>query len=139
MDYLIMLSFAQLIYTFLLSIVFFSKERINKKENNIYSYLLIETVALLSFGIILYSRESSKSIFSLTSDHTMLPLSSPSQLLQLDTSVSVLTPLAEYSSLVKLSGVISSITLLFLFTHEFKRPACENKYFLQIYYLVKQR
>ena len=53
MDYLIMLSFAQLIYTFLLSIVFFSKERINKKENNIYSYLLIETVALLSFGIIL--------------------------------------------------------------------------------------
>ena len=54
MDYLIMLSFAQLIYTFLLSIVFFSKERINKKENNIYSYLLIETVALLSFGIILY-------------------------------------------------------------------------------------
>ena len=33
MDYLIMLSFAQLIYTFLLSIVFFSKERINKKES----------------------------------------------------------------------------------------------------------
>ena len=54
MDYLIMLSFAQLIYTFLLSVVFFCKERINKKENNIYSYLLIETVALLSFGIILY-------------------------------------------------------------------------------------
>lgn len=54
MDYLIMLSFSQLIYTFLLSFIFFSKERINKKENNIYSYLLIETVALLSFGIILY-------------------------------------------------------------------------------------
>ena len=54
MDYLIMLSFSQLIYTFLLSFIFFSKERINKKENNIYSYLLIETVALLSFEIILY-------------------------------------------------------------------------------------
>ena len=54
MDYLIMLSFAQLIYTFLLSVVFFSKERINKKENNIYSYLLIETVVLLLLGIILY-------------------------------------------------------------------------------------
>ena len=61
MDYLIMLSFAQLIYTFLLSIVFFSKERINKKENNIYSYLLIETVALLSFGIILYFMMKSSS------------------------------------------------------------------------------
>ena len=61
MDYLIMLSFAQLIYTFLLSIVFFSKERINKKENNIYSYLLIETVALLSFGIILYFMMKSNS------------------------------------------------------------------------------
>lgn len=56
-----MLSFAQLIYTFLLSIVFFSKERINKKENNIYSYLLIETVALLSFGIILYFMMKSSS------------------------------------------------------------------------------
>ena len=61
MDYLIMLSFAQLIYTFLLSIVFFSKERINKKENNIYSYLLIETVVLLSFGIILYFMMKSSS------------------------------------------------------------------------------
>ena len=61
MDYLIMLSFAQLIYTFLLSIVFFSKERINKKENNIYSYLLIETMALLSFGIILYFMMKSSS------------------------------------------------------------------------------
>lgn len=61
MDYLIMLSFAQLIYTFLLSIVFFSKERINKKENNIYSYLLIETVALLSFEIILYFMMKSSS------------------------------------------------------------------------------
>ena len=61
MDYLIMLSFAQLIYTFLLSIVFFSKERINKKDNNIYSYLLIETVALLSFGIILYFMMKSSS------------------------------------------------------------------------------
>ena len=61
MDYLIMLSFAQLIYTFILSIVFFSKERINKKENNIYSYLLIETVALLSFGIILYFMMKSSS------------------------------------------------------------------------------
>ena len=61
MDYLIMLSFAQLIYTFLLSIVFFSKERINKKENTIYSYLLIETVALLSFGIILYFMMKSSS------------------------------------------------------------------------------
>lgn len=61
MDYLIMLSFSQLIYTFLLSIVFFSKERINKKENNIYSYLLIETVALLSFGIILYFMMKSSS------------------------------------------------------------------------------
>lgn len=61
MDYLIMLSFAQLIYTFLLSIVFFSEERINKKENNIYSYLLIETVALLSFGIILYFMMKSSS------------------------------------------------------------------------------
>ena len=61
MDYLIMLFFAQLIYTFLLSIVFFSKERINKKENNIYSYLLIETVALLSFGIILYFMMKSSS------------------------------------------------------------------------------
>ena len=61
MDYFIMLSFAQLIYTFLLSIVFFSKERINKKENNIYSYLLIETVALLSFGIILYFMMKSSS------------------------------------------------------------------------------
>ena len=61
MDYLTMLSFAQLIYTFLLSIVFFSKERINKKENNIYSYLLIETVALLSFGIILYFMMKSSS------------------------------------------------------------------------------
>ncbi len=61
MDYLIMLSFTQLIYTFLLSIVFFSKERINKKENNIYSYLLIETVALLSFGIILYFMMKSSS------------------------------------------------------------------------------
>ena len=61
MDYLIMLSFAQLIYTFLLSIGFFSKERINKKENNIYSYLLIETVALLSFGIILYFMMKSSS------------------------------------------------------------------------------
>ena len=61
MDYLIMLSFAQLIYTFLLSIVFFSKERINKKENNIYSYLLIETVVLLSFGIILYFMMKSNS------------------------------------------------------------------------------
>lgn len=61
MDYLIMLSFAQLIYTFLFSIVFFSKERINKKENNIYSYLLIETVALLSFGIILYFMMKSSS------------------------------------------------------------------------------
>lgn len=61
MDYLIMLSFAQLIYTFLLSIAFFSKERINKKENNIYSYLLIETVALLSFGIILYFMMKSSS------------------------------------------------------------------------------
>ena len=50
-----------MIYTFLLSIVFFSKERINKKENNIYSYLLIETVALLSFGIILYFMMKSSS------------------------------------------------------------------------------
>ena len=54
MDFLIMLSITELIYTILFSIVFFSKERINKKENKIFSYLMLETVFLLFFGIILY-------------------------------------------------------------------------------------
>lgn len=49
-----MLSITQLIYSVLLGIMFFSKKRISKKENNIYSYLLIETVCLLTFGILIF-------------------------------------------------------------------------------------
>ena len=54
-----MLSITELIYTILFSIIFFSKKRIDKKENKIYSYLMIETVFLLLFGIILYFTMSS--------------------------------------------------------------------------------
>ena len=49
-----MLSITQLIYSVLLGIMFFSKKRISKKENNIYSYLLIETICLLTFGILIF-------------------------------------------------------------------------------------
>ncbi len=54
-----MLSITELIYTILFSIIFFSKKRIDKKENKIYSYLMIETMFLLLFGIILYFTMSS--------------------------------------------------------------------------------
>ena len=54
-----MLSITELIYTILFSIIFFSKKRIDKKENKIYSYLMVETMFLLLFGIILYFTMSS--------------------------------------------------------------------------------
>lgn len=59
MNFLVMLSITELIYTILFSIIFFSKKRIDKKENKIYSYLMIETMFLLLFGIILYFTMSS--------------------------------------------------------------------------------
>src|SRR5574344_1482091 len=46
------LSISGFLYIFLTSIVFFRKKRLNKFENNIYAFLIIDVIVQLIFGLI---------------------------------------------------------------------------------------
>ena len=51
---LVMVTMAQFVYTFMISVVFFLKEKIDKIENKLYSYILVGTLILLGFGVLSY-------------------------------------------------------------------------------------
>ena len=61
----IFLSISALIYTGIVSFVFFSKEKIQKRENQIYGYLLVTTIMSCIFELLitLYEYESKMGIF----------------------------------------------------------------------------
>ena len=54
MNNLVLITISQFIYTFMISIIFFSKERVDKFENKLYSYILVGTLILLGCGILSY-------------------------------------------------------------------------------------
>ena len=51
---LVLVTITQFVYTIMLSIIFFSKEKINKVETKLYSCILIATILLLGSGILTY-------------------------------------------------------------------------------------
>ena len=54
MSNLVLITATQFVYTVMLSIIFFSKKKIDKFENKLYSYILIGTLVLLGCGIFTY-------------------------------------------------------------------------------------
>lgn len=54
MNNLVLITISQFIYTFMISIIFFSKEKVDKFENKLYSYILVGTLILLGCGILSY-------------------------------------------------------------------------------------
>lgn len=54
MNNLVLVTVTQFVYTIMLSIIFFSKKKVNKFENKLYSYILIGTLVLLGCGIFTY-------------------------------------------------------------------------------------
>lgn len=54
MSNLVLITATQFVYTIMLSIIFFSKKKIDKFENKLYSYILIGTLVLLGCGVLTY-------------------------------------------------------------------------------------
>ena len=61
---LVLVTITQFVYTIMLSIIFFSKEKINKVETKLYSCILIATILLLGSGILTYYTFSNYPIYS---------------------------------------------------------------------------